>query len=132
MRVALQAREVHVEMNPSEEAASAPMPLRPARIPPMSGCLSLFAAAAISACGGGQSTIDASSSVFAFKADGTRTLMIYSLPASIYTVEYSADLTDSSNWVRWFQGSSTTFTTQVPGLDPTLGTVFYRAFRASP
>src|SRR6185436_16580203 len=51
------------------------MPLRPARIPPMSGCLSLLAAAAMSACGGGQSTINAPSSIVSFKADGSRTLM---------------------------------------------------------
>ena len=41
----------------------------------MSGCLSLLAAAAMSACGGGQSTVDASSSVVAFKANGIHTLM---------------------------------------------------------
>jgi hypothetical protein len=75
MRVALQAAEVHVEMNPSEEAASASMPLHPARIPPMSGCLSLLAAAAMSACGGGQSTIDSPSSLVSFKANGSHTLM---------------------------------------------------------
>jgi hypothetical protein len=63
--------------------------------------------------------------------DGTRGMAIYSPPASVYAVEYTTNLADSSSWVRLFEGASMTLSTSVSGLDPSFDRVFYRAVRSS-